>query len=168
MKKETFDERVERLKEVNDVIKSLDPSIREASFEVLKNYITGIKTVEKLEDGEVDNDNGGEFSFENKEQFFSSYEHKKPSDNVMLITAYYYQEFGTSPILMDELKEIANSVGITVPTRPDMTLKKAQKKGKNLFTSAGRGRYQPTVHGEIYLKETYGVKKGHKKRDEKE
>ena len=36
--------------------------------------------------------------------------------------------------------------------------------GKQLFVSAGRGQFKPTVHGEIYLKNSYKVKKGTKTR----
>jgi hypothetical protein len=59
---------------------------------------------------------------------------------------------------------MADDAGVTIPDRLNMTLAAAVENGKQLFASAGRGLFKPTVHGEIYLKTTYGVKKGTKKR----
>ena len=41
MENSTFQERVSRLKEVNEVIQKLDPAIREVAFSLLAGYVTG-------------------------------------------------------------------------------------------------------------------------------
>ena len=41
MDNSTFQERVSRLKEVNEVIEKLDPAIREVAFSLLAGYVTG-------------------------------------------------------------------------------------------------------------------------------
>jgi hypothetical protein len=84
----------------------------------------------------------------------------KPSDNVHLLAADWYQSHGSAPFTLDALKEAAEGAGLTVPERLDMTLKQAAGAGKKLYASAGRGQYEPTVPGELYLKRTYGVTKG--------
>ena len=55
-------------------------------------------------------------------------------------------------------------MGVTIPTRVDMTLLSAKENGKKLFARAGTGKFKPTVHGEANLKATYNVKKGTKRR----
>jgi hypothetical protein len=95
---------------------------------------------------------------------FGKFDHDKPSDNVRLIAGYFSQEYGSAPFSVEEVKAQAATVGITIPDRADMTLAAAQEDGKQLFTRVERGKFKPTVHGETYLKTTYGVKKGTKTR----
>lgn len=162
MKEEEYNERVKKLQEVNGVITKLDPAIREHAFKLLEGYITGRKPkqIGKEEDGDnVDTD-------DDMESFFSRFDHEKPSDNAMSIAAYHYSQYGKEPISYDEVKQIAGDVGLTIPERVDMTFKAAKDKGKSLFQSGGRGKSKPTVHGETYLKEKFGVKKGKKKKVE--
>lgn len=159
MDEKMFQERVKKLNEVNKIIEKLDPSIRAESFKLLQIYITG---KEKVTDG---SDDAGEETGQHdvdKESFFKQFDHTKPSDNALLIAAYLYSQFGSSRFTTEDIKELADDVGITIPERCDMTFKKTQKKGKNLFTLNGRGKYKPTVYGEAFLKETYKVKKGKK------
>lgn len=94
------------------------------------------------------------------EAFFGSFDHSKPADNVTLIAAWHYSQFGLSPLSKNYINKIANEVGITIPSRPDMTLKSKTAKAKNCFRQQARGEYVPTVHGEAFLKETYNVKRG--------
>jgi len=159
MDKKIYKDRVKRLREVNTVVKSLDTAIREASFNLLKSYVTG-REIENTGEG-----TGGEVP-QDKQSFFSEFNHEKPSDNVLLVSAYHYSQYGTAPLDRSDIKQIADDVGIIVPDRSDMTLKQAKKKGRSLFNSVGGGKYKPTVHGEKYLKETYKVKKGKKKKEE--
>jgi hypothetical protein len=93
--------------------------------------------------------------------FISSYDHKKPADNVMLLAAWLYSSYGGHPITAKEIKELGDSCGLVVPSRPDNTMRQAKNKGKSLFNQQGKG-WQPTVSGEIYFKEHYKVKKGTK------
>ena len=76
------------------------------------------------------------------------------------------REYGAEPFSVDEVRQKADDVGITIPARIDMTFQAAKEKGKKLFARAGRGRFKPTVHGEANLKATYSVKKGTTKRAE--
>lgn len=156
MDKQQFQERVKKLKEINKVIESLDPTIKEAGFELLKSYATG---------KEAGPSKGGEDELpKDKEAFFTKFDHDKPADNALLISAYLYSQYGTSPASLKEIKKIADDVGITVPDRIDMTLRQAQKDGKSMFNYGGKDNIRPTVHGEKYFKDTYKVGKGKKKR----
>jgi len=162
MKEEDFKQRVKKLKEVNSIITKLDPAIREHAFKLLEAYITGKKTKHTdspppPDDESIDDD---------MEKFFSKLDHEKPSDNAFSIAANHYSQYGKEAISYEEIRVIADKVGITIPERVDMTFKAAQDKGKNLFQSGGRGKTKPTVHGEKYLKDTFGVKKGNKKKVE--
>lgn len=88
------------------------------------------------------------------------FDHTKPASNVSLLTAYHYSTCGVQPFSTGELKAMADAAGLTVPARIDMTLNSAGKAGKRFFQKLGGGRYRVTVHGETFLKATYGVKKG--------
>lgn len=158
MDEKSYKEIIRRLHEVDKEIKSLDPAIREASFKILQGYITGKKKEDQSEDTTTISD-------DTMEAFFNKYDHKKPSDNALLIAAYYYSQYGTEPLSYDEVKTISVATGLTIPGRVDVTLNKSTKKGKKLFTAAGKGKVKPTVHGESYFKEKYAVSRGKKKKE---
>lgn len=163
MESSTFHERVKRLKEVNEVIEKLDPAIREGAFSLLADYITG-------QPHGVDGTHqkgaatGGGEAPDQMAELFGKYPDGKPSDNAILIAAWLYSQYGAQPFKIDEMREIAESVGLTIPASLDMTLRQAQREGKALFQHTGRSEFKPTVHGELYFKKTYQVTKGTKKR----
>lgn len=163
MDNNAFQERVRRLKEVNDVIKELDPAIREGALPLFAEYVTGHPVTR---DGGREPDNGGGASSAGggAAEFFTKFPEGKPSDNAVSIAAYLYSQHGAEPFKLDEVRESARSVGLTIPTSLDMTLKQAQRDGKLLFQHTGRSEFKPTVHGELYFKKTYQVIKGTKKR----
>ena len=156
-----YRDRVKRLKEVNSVVKTLEPAIREGAFELLKGYITSGAPEKRAKDGPKKSHTND--STDGKD-FIATFDHEKPSDNAKLIAAYYYREYGSAAFSLDEVRETAEDVGVTIPARLDMTLQGAVKDGKKLFRRAGRGKFKPTVHGEKYMKDTYKVSKGTKKK----
>jgi hypothetical protein len=163
MDSSTFQERVKRLKEVNDVIKDLDPAVREGALPLLAEYVTG-KAVTAGAGRQPDKGSGDSPAEEGAAEFFAKFPEGKPSDNAVSIAAYVYSQYGAEPFRLDEIRETAKSVGLTIPTSLDMTLKQAQRDGKMLFQHSGRSEFKPTVHGELYFKKTYQVAKGTKKR----
>ncbi len=165
MESSTFQDRVKRLKEVNEVIEKLDPAIREGAFSLLAGYITGHphNTGEAAHDARVGMVEGGA-SEQQMAELFGKYPDGKPSDNAILIAAWLYSQFGAQAFRLEELRGIAESVGLTIPASLDMTLKQAQREGKLLFQHTGRSEFKPTVPGELYFKKTYLVTKGTKKR----
>ncbi len=94
------------------------------------------------------------------EVFFSKFEHTKPAANVALLVARHYQRYGTEPFTVAEIKDQADASGLVVPTRIDMTLKDSGRQGRRFYQKLAPGKYRVTVHGETYIKETYGAKKG--------
>ena len=58
---------------------------------------------------------------------FGKFSHDRPSDNVRLIAAYFFQQYGSEPFSIDEVKAMASEAGITIPDRVDMTLAAAQE-----------------------------------------
>ena len=164
MDEKMFKDRVKKLNEVNKIIEKLDPSIRAESFKILQGYILGKAKLS----GSDDQKNKESEDYDDRESFFRQFDQNKPSDNALLIAAYLYSQYGTSPFSSEDITELASDVGITIPSRCDMTFKKATKKGKKLFTKTGRGKYKPTVHGEAFLKDTYKVNKGRKTKEPEE
>jgi hypothetical protein len=122
-------------------LEKLPSEIRQAAFELLQSYVTETSTedVEKMKEKEKDKIKlKGEWK--SKEDFFESFTHDKPADNIKLIAAYLYHEYGSEPFSIEE--------------------------GKKLFSKSGKGKFKPTVHGEAYLKTQYNITKGTKKKAE--
>jgi len=163
-----FEEAVARLKQVEEVVGKLSPEVRSQAFGLLAPYVSApIGRSKSRGDGDNDTDSGGDDSqgdASDKGGFFAKFSHDKPADNVRLLSAYLYNEYGSEAFATEEIKELATEVGITIPDRPDATLRVAKEGGKTLYVAAGRGKFRPTVHGEAYLKGTYSVRKGTKKR----
>jgi hypothetical protein len=149
-----------RLREVGKVIEALPTEIRGEAFGLLKSYIS------QRHAPPSDKKGLGESNVESGEvtELFSRFDHDKPSDNVRLIAAHFFQEYGSEPFSSEEVKALAAQVGITISDRVYMTLAAAKENGKQLFMRVGRGSFKPTVHGEAYLKTTYNVKKDTKTR----
>ena len=164
------DERIKdakkKLADINKVVSGLDASIRAAAFEVLAPLYFD------------DYDAGGEGSDpgekkartrraqtipSNRETFFNQHDHDKPSDNVHLISAWFFSQYGVTPLTQADVRECADDAGLTIPERPDNTMRTAKKDGKNLYRQKSSG-WQLTVKGEAYVKEMYNVKKGNKPR----
>lgn len=153
------------LDDINKTITSLDPAIRAAAFDILA----------PLYFGEYHSSDGGDADAEKKhglagkaikatpndgfEKFFSSHEHTKPADNVTLIAAWLYSQHGITPITSGLCRDISGQVGFTIPNRPDNTMRQAREQGKTLFRQQGKG-WVLTTHGELFVKETYQVRKG--------
>jgi len=160
-----FNERVSRLEEVGKVINKLPGEIRLEAFGLLKGYVAKGGTAESVRE-----DAGGEVDVEVEADgsLFSKHIHEKPHENVNLIVAHLFQQYGSEPFAVSEIAALAADVGVTVPARIDMTLRAAKENGNKLFQSAGRGKFKPTVHGELFLKNTYKIKKGTKTRPKAE
>jgi len=165
MHENTFKERVSRIQEVNGIVEKLDQSIRSQVFDLLKPYITAHAVSEPGDEASEDSESDAGDSGAAAEAFFSKFNHDKPSDNALSVAAYLYSRFGVSVFTIEEIRELANDVGLTIPDRVDMTFTAAKRSGKALFRRAGKGEFRPTVHGEAYLKTTYDVKKGNAKKD---
>lgn len=153
-----------RLEKAAEVLEKLPPEVRHDAFCLMEDYVRGSAGAEMPKwQGDA-----GESPAQGREEFFGAFSHDKPADNVKLIAADFYRQYGTESFSVKEALQAANEVGITVPSRIDKTLNAAKDKGKSLFTRAGRGMFKPTVHGEAYLKATYSIKKGTKKRQREE
>lgn len=156
-----FGERVSRLEEVGKIVNKLPSEIRLEAFGLLKGYVTkSIVTDAVPEDVGSDGDSGGA----GDGGLFSKHIHEKPHENVSLIVAHLFQQYGSEPFTVAEIETVAADAGITVPARIDMTLRQAKENGNKLFQTAGRGKFKPTVHGELFLKSAYKVRKGTKTR----
>ena len=165
MTPETFERQVKRLVEVNEVISKLEPTIQAGAFQVLAPYITGRDTTGPARDDVPAETNEEGDTPADFESFLTTHTtaDMKPAENVGLITAYLYSQYGTAPFSVEEVRRIAEAAGLTVPNRIDMTLKGAKRDQKTLYAQV-TGGFKPTVFGETVLKSTYKVKKGRQKR----
>jgi hypothetical protein len=157
-----FQDRVKRLEEVNKVITQLDPAIREQAFSLLKPYIIGGANDDKDAPSDGTSAEIIDVSAVDAGAFFTTHPAEKPSENALLCAAFFFSQYGSQPFSVGDIQAIADSVGITVPSRVDMTIRAAQRENKALFQRVARDKYRPTVHGEQYFKTNYQVKKGTK------
>lgn len=166
MNDKKYNECIGRLDKIGKVLQMLPPEVRGAAFSLFEAYIMGnsddllvssSSSKSKTPSSKIDSTNSS------METFFSAHAHDKPADNVKLMAAFHYKDFGTEPFLLEDLQRMASDVGLTIPKRIDMTLDQAKIQGRKLFARAGAGKFKVTVHGEAFLKSTYGVSKGTKK-----
>lgn len=146
-----------RLFVVNGIVKKLDVAIRQQAFSLLEDYILGEPISSNAQGPGIkpelgERTEGGDF--------FTKHLHDKPSENALLLSAFHFKEYGDAPFTVAEMETLAAKVGVTIPDRLDKTLCQAKRNGKNLFLRAGKGAFQPTVHGETFFKKTYQVLKG--------
>jgi len=164
MDKTAFQERVTRLREINEIITTLDPSIRPGALALLADYVTGQTDIQERPTpgaptasvrGQSDDPTGG---------LLAKFPDGKPSDNALLIAASLYSQYGAQPFTLEDVRAMAESAGATIPATLNMTFNSAQRDGKLLFQHTGRSEYKPTVHGELFFQKTYQVAKGTKRR----
>lgn len=167
MDEKTFKQLSEKLVQTGKLLEKLPSEVRLAAFELLKGYVTEMSTEDVGTQANMEEDKIKlKRQWKNKEDFFGVFTHDKPADNVKLIAAYLYNEYGCDPFSVEEVKALSDDVGLTIPERIDKTLLVAKDKGKKLFTKTGKGKFKPSINGETYLKKTYNVTKGKKERPE--
>lgn len=158
-----FEAAKQTLLKINEAVIQIDPAVRVSAFEILvARYMgeRGAYNAKKVNayapaahaETPDTNDLGA---------FISSFDASKPADAVMVLVAWLYSSYGVYPVSAKEIKELANACGLTVPARPDNTMRAAKHNGKGLFNQQAKG-WQLTVSGELYVKETFKIKKGSK------
>lgn len=163
MDEKEFKARADRLQHIGKVLEKLPAEVRSDAFDLLKGYVaehSSGSSPAKKEVHKPEREDPGD----SEREFFCAFDHDKPADNAKLIAAYFYREYGVEPFSVEEVRQKANDVGITIPARVDMTFRQAKEKGKKLFAPAGRGKFKPTVHGEANMKVVFSVRKGTNRR----
>lgn len=168
MAKKEVEETKANLLEMNEIVLQLDPSIRAAAFDILATvyFQTHRKASSSDQQGSIAKTEQptkkiSPTGSDDLGTFISTFQHDKPAENVMLLAAWLYSNYGKYPISVKEIKELGNSCGLITPGRPDNTMRQAKRNGKGIFNQQGKG-WQPTVGGELFFKETYNVTKGNK------
>jgi len=162
MGKDSLDEVKSKLMEMNQVITQLDPAIRAAAFDVIVPYYFESRVAKKPKGSvkpKVDPEKKSNIDTTDLGAFIGNYEPEKPKDNVMLLVAWLYSQYGAYPIKVQQIKDLANECGMVIPARSDNTMRKAKDKGKNLFVQQGKG-WKLTVSGELFMQSEYNIKKG--------
>jgi hypothetical protein len=161
MDKPQFDKFVERLRAVNEIVKELDPALQPEAVRILTPFVTerppapaggqGNHGAGLAEDGSLAS---------LRERLVTEHSDGSPSDNALMAIALWFAEYGKEPFAIEDVRQTAKSLGVTIPDRPDAFINGSKRNGKKLFVRARKGFYSPTVHGETFLKSTYGVPQG--------
>jgi hypothetical protein len=163
MKKDEFATAVDRLREVNEVMKDLEPALQPEAIKILSPYVTGqaAPTPPPSDpNGGGSNSGAGNDLAALRTRLLAEHGDAKPADNTLMCAAVWFAEYGKEAFSLDQLRSIANELGVTLPDRVDATIGGGMRKGKKLFNRARVGYYAPTVHGETFLKTTYNVQQG--------
>lgn len=145
------------LAEIDKTVKQFDPAIRASAFELLAPLYFGAS----LNHGQTNSNSrkADHGDSDDKGAFFVAHGDGEPHQNVLLIAAWLYSQFGKTPITRAHIDAEAAETGLTVPDRPDVTMRAAKHDGKNLFRQRGKG-WELTVSGEVRVKELFGVRRG--------
>jgi hypothetical protein len=150
-------ELIETMLEANKIVTGLDQHVRAEAFRLL---IESRALVEPSSNGKF-NGVRQQIGIEaGATEFFHDRDIRTPADNVIALAAFVYGKYGLNPFSLDDIRELAVAVGLTIPTRVDMTLLTAKREGKALFRRQGHGRFSPTVHGELHFQNQFNVSKG--------
>lgn len=160
---EDFERTSDLLLKINDVVGKMDPALRVQTFDLLVARYLGKPVAQaKTATASTDKEKFSEKTAPDTSElgkFIVSLDTKKPADALNVLIAWLYSQRGSQPFTVNELKELADSCGLTIPSRPDMTLRQSKNDGKTLFSKSGSG-WKLTVSGELHLKENYKVSKG--------
>lgn len=160
---------LKRMKEVEQAVLDLDESVRGAAFSMMEDYIlggaartpkAGSKTEQPPGPDTGAADDGAD---DDVTSFFAEREIDKPAEAVYAIAGYFFSQYGSAAFTVEDVRALADRVGLTVPDRPDNTLRNGARNKKSLFR-AKDGGWMPTTMGELVLKEKFTIKKGSKKR----
>jgi len=147
-----------KLFEINKIISALKPEIRSDAFKILAPYYFGGKHEEEEEaNQQIRQAKTAKPKVGDSDELFTAFAHERPSENVLLIAAWLYYQYGLFPITGKKIREVAAKRGVAVPVRLDNTIRYARRRGKKLFYKRGGG-WQLTVHGQKYIKDTYNLK----------
>jgi hypothetical protein len=164
---------VKRMKEVEKATAALDISVRGEAFAMMHDYIINGDATDPSRSEMAGQKRSG--STRNKgdvkvvapasfDAFIMKFESDVPATNAMALAAYLYGQYGIEPLSVDEVEELAEKAGVTIPTRTDNTIRQKMWKKKKAFRMMSTGRFRPTIAGEAFFREAFGVKKGTKKR----
>ena len=110
MDKKTFTEWSGRIAEIGKVLEKLPQEVRQEAFQLLKDYVTE----QKIDAAQGRGGKAGKPASKvdgSRESFFASFTHDKPADNVKLIAAWFYREYGTDPFSrLQEIRERSSSI----------------------------------------------------------
>jgi hypothetical protein len=168
MDESKIDEAKTKLNQINDFISPLDPELKQKAIAILIPLYFDEHKLSKGASKQPEDMNepaSDEADLTEEQKFFSSFNHTKAADNVVMMAAWLYSQHGVYPITPEEIKAYAAKLGLTVAARVDNTMRQAKRDGKGLFRQVGKG-WEPTLTGEGYFKDTYGVKKGNKPLEE--
>lgn len=152
----------ERLQRVNLIISKLDPAIKQVAFDLLKPFVLN-NTIEKIisPDEKAAEKKIQQNSFKGDvRDFYASFNPTKPADSALVLAGWFYTQQGSSAFSLEELYKLFDEVGVPRPNRVNMTLRSCSRKGKNLFTPAGHGKFRPNVHGENHFKSEMNLRPG--------
>jgi hypothetical protein len=110
-----FNELAARLAKVNDVIKQLDPALRDSAFALFEPYVTATPVVEddKVEDR---SDGKPKPASIDEDTLIEKFESDTDHENALLALAIWYSRYGKGPFKMPKLKALATELGLTLPT----------------------------------------------------
>lgn len=151
------------LTEINSIVGTLDPLLKERAINMLWSLYFPNERPTPNGDSTTSQKLGEQkpvsVDLSSAATFFNSFKHDKPSDNALMIAAWLYSQYGVYQITPKEMLAFASKTGLTVAKRIDMTLKTAKEDGKTLFSQADNG-FELTLAGEAYLQKKFGIKKG--------
>jgi len=158
MDEKTFKELANRLKKASAVVEKLDPVIREDAWKMLRPFVgPDGKDPGSTHSGNGDADGKGAPPPDSSEDdLIEKFESEKEAENLYLTLAILYKRHGKGPFSLDLIRSAGNSLNLSLPERPDTTLRNSTRK---VVRKQGSG-YKVQPGGEKWLKEKYGVAKG--------
>jgi hypothetical protein len=170
MKKESLEQIKNKLTEINSIVKDYEPQIRAGAFSILAKHFfeVGDPKEQKNQPGGKPGgagsvgDTGKSENPHDLSEFVRSFDHSKAKDNLHAIVAWYYAQYGLIPITTKMITKAGAEAAVTIPDRPDITMKVSGIKGGQKYYKKMGKSFRLTVTGEKFVQKKYQVKKGNK------
>lgn len=156
MDEKTFKKLSGRLEQANRVIGKLDPILRGDAWAILRPYVTEEEAQPGSERESSKQRERTPSSNSSEDELIEKFESEKEADNLWLTFAILFKRHGRGPFSLDLIKAVGKALDLTLPERPDTTIRNSTKK----VVRKQEGGYKIQPGGEKFLKETYGVTKG--------
>lgn len=147
-----FDATVEQIFRIDQIVRQLDESIRPLAFEILARA-SAAAPIPQAADSALP---PAPLPLSGLPAFAANHAGDTPAQNMLTLAAWLHLHDGNSPITPQKIKALADVSGLTVPRRPDCTLRYASHRNHRLFQRQGYG-WLLTPYGQAYVRQTFGT-----------
>jgi len=146
--KNAFDTALEHILRVDAIVRQLDESIRPQAFRILTE-------IAQTDDNEISKE---DLPIPGLRDFASRYGSTTPAKNVVALAAWLFLHTRRAVIQTRKIRALAEICGLSIPHRPDCTMRYASHHSVRLFEKTSEGLCLST-YGKAYVESHFSQRK---------